>query len=429
MLLKENAIKCYYDLIEKCKIEDVNCKKYNYHHIEPLFTLKEKFNISQTLKIRGSKFDVGDLLKCSIYHHVLLHYYLCFMFDKGTELRKYAKVSFNYIIGKTLSSKDIDNLLIDELNSIAILKENVSKTNVNEEDIKLRNNRLCLDPRYEMKEINYFVGKYVSYGTLFSWIKWQKEQEHNIKYKNITSCDFCNQYLVLDECGNTLQFDEKMNDEYREIYNNKHKEKQKLICRNLAKNKRKDNNVRNIENLNLKSIRHRMCKDPRYNKIIRDSQHKPYAEYTNYYNLYEWAKLKLSSKMNSEEKELLKGFNKPEDFAKFYLLKDENGNFIEMKVGNKCKNKNPLIMSDNDKNRLRYCKDPRYGKEFQITEYTHKTWDKKVCTKNSLSVWYDKHKDDTIVENLNKKDFINKYILIDNNGNYIYNENEALKYV
>ena len=41
-MTKEEATKKYYDLVEQCKIEDVDCMKYNYHHIEPLFELKEK---------------------------------------------------------------------------------------------------------------------------------------------------------------------------------------------------------------------------------------------------------------------------------------------------------------------------------------------------------------------------------------------------
>ena len=78
-MTKEEATKKYYDLVEQCKIEDVDCMKYNYHHIEPLFELKEKLGVKTTKEIRGTKFDNGDSLKCSVLHHIMLHYYLCFL--------------------------------------------------------------------------------------------------------------------------------------------------------------------------------------------------------------------------------------------------------------------------------------------------------------------------------------------------------------
>ena len=65
-MTKEEATKKYYDLMEQCKIEDVDCIKYNYHHIEPLFELKEKLGVKTTKEIRGTKFDNSDLLKCSV---------------------------------------------------------------------------------------------------------------------------------------------------------------------------------------------------------------------------------------------------------------------------------------------------------------------------------------------------------------------------
>ena len=43
-MTKEEVTKKYYDLVEQCKIEDVDCEKYNKHHIDPLFTLKDEYN-------------------------------------------------------------------------------------------------------------------------------------------------------------------------------------------------------------------------------------------------------------------------------------------------------------------------------------------------------------------------------------------------
>lgn len=431
-MTKEEATKKYYDLVEQCKIEDVDCVKYNYHHIEPLFELKEKMGVKTTKEIRGTKFDNGELLKCSVFHHIMLHYYLCFMFNRKSRLFYNAKHAFCITLG--IENQDDICFTEDEVRKLAEMKESVAKTNINDEDKRLRKNRLCYDPRFEMEEIDYFVGRYISYGTLFCWIKWQKEQAHNPKYANITSCQFCNNYLILDEEGNTLQFDKSMNDEYREDYNKKLKERQKKNVRECTKRRRLNEDVKNRERENRNKLRHRVCKDPRFNKIERDSSHKPYEEYTTYYVLYDWAKRRLSSKnMTDCEKELLNSFNKAEDFAKFYLIKDENGNYIYKEPKgivawkeNKKDNKHDYITySKNARHKL--CIDPRFGKEIKVTEYTNKIWDKEICSYNALGQWWDKNPNHEIVNGLSKKEFLRKYTLIDSEGNYIYDEETALK--
>ena len=416
-MTKEEASKKYYDLVEQCKIEDVDCMKYNYHHIEPLFELKEKLGIETTKEIRGSKFDDGELLKCSVFHHIMLHYYLCFMFKRKTRLFYNAKHAFC----RTMGIKNQDNITFteDEVKKLAEMKESVAKTNVKDEDIKLRKNRLCYDPRFDMNndEIDYFVGRYVRYGTLFAWIKWQKEQEHNSKYANITSCQFCNKYLILDEEGNTIQFDERMNDEYREEYDKKLKERQKKNAREGARRRRQENeNIKLKERDNRNKLRHRLCKDPRFNKLTRDSGHRPYEEYTTYYNLYDWATFKLKSDfITDEEKAILGDFNKAEDFAKVYLITDENGNYIYTEpkgiIGWKS-NEEQSKTKFNRKNKL--CFDPRIHTKTRIVKFQ--------VLYNSLFGYKNFEK----LYNSKPLDFAKSCIITDENGNYIYDNDEAL---
>lgn len=449
-MTKEEATKKYYDLVEQCKIEDVNCEKYNNHHIDPLFTLKDKYGAKRTSEFRYKHKDDFELLKCSIHHHVKLHYFLCFMFERNSNNEKLARHSFWQISGKYIKNEN-DELTDKDLNELMIQLEKVHKLNLTHEELLERNrnyrhsskrkerlnylnSRLCLDPRFDIGGFNYFVGRYVSYGTLYSWAKWEKEQEHNPMFFNITVPKFCKQCLIYDDNGNEMIFDEHMNDEYREEYDKKRLDIKRKRSRECNKRKRDENNNKEKERENRNKLRHRVCKDPRFNKIERDSSHKPYEEYTTYYVLYDWAKRRLSSKnMTDDEKELLNGFNKAEDFAKFYLMKDENGNYIykepkgivAWKENKKDDKHDYVTYSKNARHKL--CIDPRFGKEIKVTEYTNKIWNKEICSYNALGQWWDKNPNHEIVNGLSKKEFLRKYTLIDSEGNYIYDEETALK--
>lgn len=451
-MTKEEATKKYYALVEQCKIEDVNCEKYNKHHIDPLFTLKDKYNAKRTMEFRYKHKDEFELLKCSIPHHVKLHYLLCFMFERNSNNEKSARHSFWQISGKYIKNEN-DELTDEDLNELMIQIEKVHKLNLTHEELSERdrnyrhsskrkerlnylNSRLCLDPRFDIGGFNYFVGRYVSYGTLYDWVKWQKQQEHNPIFNNITVPKFCKQCLIYDDDGNEMIFDEHMNDEYRKAYDKKRLNIKRKRSRECNKRKRDENDNKEKERENRNKLRHRVCKDPRFNKIERDSSHKPYEEYTTYYVLYDWAKRRLFSKnMTDSEKELLNGFNKAEDFAKFYLIKDDNGNYIYKESKgivawkeNKKDNKHDYVTySKNARHKL--CIDPRFGKEIKVTEYTNKIWDKEICSYNALGQWWDKNPNHKIVNGLSKKEFLRKYTLIDSEGNYIYDEEVALKII
>lgn len=448
-MTKEEASQNYYTLIELCKIEDVECVKFNMHHVDPLFTLKEKYNAIRTMEFRYSVKDEYELIKCSIYHHILLHYYLCFMFDRTSREFKDARHSFWFLTGKYSKIEKLTKYQVEEF---AIYQEKVHKLNQTHEEhlerdriyrnsdkVKKRkkylDSRLCYDPRFDMDDINYFVGRYVSYGTLYAWAKWEKEQEHHPMFANITVPKFCKQYLIYDDNGNEMIFDDHMNDEYKKEYDEKRKKIKNKRSRICNQRKRKNDIYKITETINRNNLRHRLCKDPRYNKIQRDSSHKPYEETTSYYTLYNWAKKKLDSvnKLTDVEKEVLGSFTKAEDFAKVYLITDENDNFIYKKPKGVVPWKKDKVDNKHDyKNnvcnyRHRLCLDPRFGKEIKVTEYTNKIWDKKISTYNSLNLWYEKNITNKIVENLSKKEFLYKYILTDKQGNYIYDEKEALK--
>lgn len=431
-MTKEEATKKYYDLVEQCKIEDVNCEKYNMHHIDPLFTLKDKYGAKRTSEFRYKHKDDFELLKCSIPHHVKLHYFLCFMFKRNSNNEKSARHSFWQISGKYIKNEN-DELTDEELNELMIQTEKVHKLNLTHEELLERdrnyrhsskrkerlnylNSRLCLDPRFDIGGFNYFVGRYVSYGTLYSWVKWEKEQEHNPMFANITVPKFCKQCLIYDDDGNEMIFDEHMNDEYREEYDKKLKERQKKNVRECSKRRRLNEDVKNREKEIRNKSRHRLCKDPRFNKLTRDSGHRPYEEYTTYYNLYDWATLKLKSDfITDEEKAILGDFNKAEDFAKAYLIIDENGNYIYAEpkgIISWKSNEEQSKTKFNRKNKL--CFDPRIHTKTRIVKFQ--------VLYNSLFGYKNFEK----LYNSKPLDFAKSCIIMDKNGNYIYDKDEAL---
>lgn len=110
---------------------NINSKKYNQHHIRPCFTFKDKEhkNRKQTEKL-GNEFN-GNIIKLSIYNHLFAHFYLWKIFDD-----KDSKTAFQHMCNQ---GKYIDNLTENELKEIAILKENCSKENLTEEEIKEHN--------------------------------------------------------------------------------------------------------------------------------------------------------------------------------------------------------------------------------------------------------------------------------------------------
>ena len=107
---------------------NLDAKKYNIHHIRPCNTFKD-----ETHKNRSETQDLGDafngnLIKLSIYNHIKAHYFLWKIFNDLD-----SKCSIMYLCGlKT----NIDNLSEDELNKIALMREECAKTNQTEEELK-----------------------------------------------------------------------------------------------------------------------------------------------------------------------------------------------------------------------------------------------------------------------------------------------------
>lgn len=117
---------------------NLSAEKYNIHHIRPCFSFKDENhkNRKQT-KPLGDKFN-GNLIKLSIYNHILVHYFLWKIYDNYE-----SKYSIQYTIGK---NKEIDGLSENEIKEIAKIQEECAKTNQTEEERKER------EKEYRMSE-------------------------------------------------------------------------------------------------------------------------------------------------------------------------------------------------------------------------------------------------------------------------------------
>lgn len=373
-MTKEEATKKYYDLVEQCKIEDDDCEKYNMHHVNPIFTFKEKYNAKRTKEIRYDKnIDFGEEIKCSIPHHVELHFYLCFMFDKGTSLFKSAKSSFWFMTNKSLT-QSIESLTEDDVKNIGKYCEELKKTNWTDEDKKnyrKTNKRIEADREYRRKNKEKLAKQHSEY-----------YREHK---------------------------EERM--EYYEEWRSKNEPR-------LREYRKERNQI----------IRNRLCIDPRC--IISN---KIKSKITNWRNLSSWMD-------KNPQNELVKEFKSSNDFADYYLIKDENNNYVYdielaesiLKTTTNKKFLNILnfkiqgVKNPKDNN-VRLCIDPRFGKTIIISKYKSINWNSEITEWRNLYNWYKRNSDNELIKNLKPNEFANKYLIIDSEGNYIYDEETALK--
>ena len=115
--------------------------KYNLHHIRPCCTFKDKKhkNRRETQSL-GDEFK-GNLIKISVYNHLLSHYCLWKIYDDWD-----SKNAIQKMCGQ---KKYIGDLTEDELTEIAKLKEECAKENQTEEEKKAHEKQY----REENKEV------------------------------------------------------------------------------------------------------------------------------------------------------------------------------------------------------------------------------------------------------------------------------------
>lgn len=118
--------------------ENLSAEKYNGHHIIPCFTFKDETHRTRKETEPLANKVEGNIIKLSIYNHILAHYCLWKTYDNYE-----SKYSIQYTIGK---NKEIDGLSENEIKEIAKIQEECAKTNQTEEERKER------EKEYRMSE-------------------------------------------------------------------------------------------------------------------------------------------------------------------------------------------------------------------------------------------------------------------------------------
>lgn len=264
---------------------NLGAEKYNLHHIRPCCTFKDdkhkKRNETQSL---GDKFK-GNIIKLSIYNHVKAHYFLWKIFNDLD-----SKCSIMYLCGlKT----NIDNLSEDELNKIALIREECAKTNQTEEERKERernynksdkrkkvsknyyechkneesyiksqekyyNSEKAKQRREELNKRRYFDPKTENYYSHRNII-WRLKEFPQM-YENMTINDFRCISIEDDEYKNWKKQKEEESlinkKNWLKNWNNKNREKRnKQERERRAKNRERDSELK-------KKLRNRSCYDP-----------------------------------------------------------------------------------------------------------------------------------------------------------------------
>ena len=119
-------------------------EKYNNHHIRPCFTFKDKEhkNREETEPL-ADEFN-GNLVKLSIYNHIKAHYFLWKIFDNWD-----SRHSVQQMCGfKT----NLDTLSENELDEIALLKEDCAKKNKTREEKDDYNKKWRTEHKDERKQ-------------------------------------------------------------------------------------------------------------------------------------------------------------------------------------------------------------------------------------------------------------------------------------
>ena len=101
------------------RVSNFDATKYNIHHIKPVFTFKtDELNTRKKAEKIANKFN-GNLIKLSIYNHILAHFYLWKIYNNYE-----TKNPLNYLFN---TSKTINELTEDELKIIAKFAEDIGK--------------------------------------------------------------------------------------------------------------------------------------------------------------------------------------------------------------------------------------------------------------------------------------------------------------
>ena len=209
--------------------------KYNIHHIRPCFTFKDKIHKNRKDCKLLADFD-KNLIKISIYNHILAHFYLWKIFNNRD-----SKIAFQRMCGQ---GKYIDNLTEEELKEIARLKEECLKQNRTKEE------------RCEYEKEYHKIHK-------------EERNKYSKEYYNN------NKELISERMKKYNETHKKQRSEYsKEWYENHKKERQKYREEHKEKNKKYHKEYYNTHKEEMKKS------SSEWRKIHKEEQNKYHKEYS-----------------------------------------------------------------------------------------------------------------------------------------------------
>ena len=206
--------------------ENLSAEKYNGHHIIPCFTFKdETHRTRKETEPLADKIE-GNIIKLSIYNHILAHYCLWKIFDNYN-----SKHAIQYTIGK---DKEINDLSENQIKEIARIREECAEKNQTEEEMKEKQKEYRMSERGKESQRK----RSAKYNNSHKELVFKRKKKYRETHKEERS-----QYWSEYYKNNKEQVDKthkKYRDEHKEDYqkyNHEYSEKYfKQVCYDPIKN-------------------------------------------------------------------------------------------------------------------------------------------------------------------------------------------------
>ena len=206
--------------------ENLTAEKYNGHHIIPCFTFKDETHRTRKETEPLANKVEGNIIKLSIYNHILAHYCLWKIFDNYN-----SKHAIQYTIGK---DKEINDLSENQIKEIARIREECAEKNQTEEEMKEKQKEYRMSERGKESQRKRSAKYNNSHKELMSKRKKKYRETHKEEISQYWSEYYKNNKEQVDKTR------KKYRDEHKEDYqkyNHEYSEKYfKQVCYDPIKN-------------------------------------------------------------------------------------------------------------------------------------------------------------------------------------------------
>ena len=206
--------------------ENLTAEKYNGHHIIPCFTFKDETHRTRKETEPLADKVEGNIIKLSIYNHILAHYCLWKIFDNYN-----SKHAIQYTIGK---DKEINDLSENQIKEIARIREECAEKNQTEEEMKEKQKEYRMSERGKESQRKRSAKYNNSHKELVSKRKKKYRETHKEERSQYWSEYYKNNKEQVDKTH------KKYRDEHKEDYqkyNHEYSEKYfKQLCYDPIKN-------------------------------------------------------------------------------------------------------------------------------------------------------------------------------------------------